>query len=377
MTYEEYRAACTDVVYLSACAVNGQVPDEKRVGQMDLARLYKAADRHLLTGITAMALESAGVRDEAFIQAKGKAIRKTAAFDVERSAVLSALEATGIWYLPLKGCVLKDLYPKLGMRQMADNDILFDGERCEEVRQIMEGLGFTTESFGRSHHDHYYKQPVCNFEMHRAMFVPAHGEKLYNYFKDYAGHFRKDADNKYGYHLSADDFYIYMIAHEYKHYSGGGTGLRSLLDTYVFCQRKGEALDWPYIAGELDKLGIADFEEQNRSLAVHLFDGETLTDEEQAMLDYILSSGTYGTVQNRVRNKLTAYGGSSAAKLRYMQERFFVPVRRSNKDYAAFAGAYPLFYRHKLLLPLLPFYRLGRGWPRVKAELRALFASTK
>ena len=56
MTYEEYRAACTDVVYLSACAVNGQVPDEKRVGQMDLARLYKAADRHLLTGITAMAL---------------------------------------------------------------------------------------------------------------------------------------------------------------------------------------------------------------------------------------------------------------------------------------------------------------------------------
>ena len=39
-----------------------------------------------------MALESAGVRDEAFTQAKGKAIRKVAAFDVERAAVLERLE---------------------------------------------------------------------------------------------------------------------------------------------------------------------------------------------------------------------------------------------------------------------------------------------
>lgn len=59
---------------------------------MDFEDLYIAADRHLLTGITAMALESAGVKNEAFTQAKGKAIRKAAAFDVERSAVLRALE---------------------------------------------------------------------------------------------------------------------------------------------------------------------------------------------------------------------------------------------------------------------------------------------
>ena len=28
-----------------------------------------------------------------------------------------------------------------------------------------------------------------------------------------------------------------MIVHEYKHYSGGGTGLRSLLDTYVYLRK--------------------------------------------------------------------------------------------------------------------------------------------
>ena len=374
MTYEEYRAACMDVVYLSACAVNGQVPDATRVGQMDLPLLYKAADRHLLTGITAMALESAGVRDEAFTQAKGKAIRKVAAFDMERTAVLDELEAAGIWYAPVKGSVMKDLYPMIGMRQMADNDILYDASRTADVKTIMERLGFVIDQYyGRSIHDHFFKPPVCNFEMHRMLFGAGHNQRLVDYYQDIKSRLLPDEGRSFGYHFSDEDFYVYMIAHEYKHYSGGGTGLRSLLDTYVFCRWKGEALDWPYIAGELDMLGIADFEEQNRSLALHLFDSEPLTEENEAMLDYILSSGTYGTVQNRVRNKVSAYGNGRVAKLRYMQGRFFVPVRRSNRDYAAFAGAYPLFYRHKLLLPLLPFYRFGKGWPRVKVELRVLF----
>ena len=61
MTQEEYRTAVLETAYLCDCAVNGQVPDTVRVKQMNLSDLYQAADRHLLTGITAMALESAGV----------------------------------------------------------------------------------------------------------------------------------------------------------------------------------------------------------------------------------------------------------------------------------------------------------------------------
>ena len=360
------------MIYLAACAVDGKKPDAARVAEMDLQALYQAADRHLLTGVTAMALESAGVRDEAFNQAKGKAIRKVAALEVERAAVLAGLEEAGIWYLPLKGTVLKDLYPALGMRQMADIDILYDAARTKEVRSIMEGLGFLAEPFGRGRHDHYYKQPVCNFELHRALFSLAHDEKLYAYYRDPRPRMVKDEDNAFGYHFSPEDFYIYMIAHEYRHYSGGGTGLRSLLDTYVYWTRLGETLDRSCLDRELDKLGLRDFEEQNRSLALHLFGGEALTGQEQEMLDYVTFSGTYGTMQNRVKNRMAAYGGGENGKLRYMWDRFFVPVRQTNKNYRAYAAAYPLFYRHKLLLPLLPFYRLGRKWAGAKAELRAL-----
>ena len=370
MTSEAYRAAILDVVYLVACAVNDTAPDPVRVGKINLENLYKAADRHLLTGITAIALESAGVKNEAFTQAKGKAIRKVAAFDVERALVLQALEEAGIWYMPLKGSVLKSLYPKIGMRQMADNDILIDASRTADVKTIMENLGFSSDSHtGRSVHDNYMKPPVCYFEMHRMLFGSMHDSRISEYYQDVKNRLILNEGSRYGYHLSDADFYVYMIAHEYKHYSGGGTGLRSVLDTYVYLKKKGDALDWTYISGELDKVGIAEFEAQNHSLALHLFGGEKLTEQDEKMLEYILSSGTYGTVQNRLENEIRKYGNGPFGKLHYVMKRLFLPMDTVR-------AVFPLFAKYPILLPFLPFYRVFRALRsrngRLQAELKAL-----
>ena len=178
MTQEEYRAAAENVIYLAACMVNGDEPDTERVAQMDMEQLYQAANRHLLTGITGYALEAAGIHDPAFTQAKSKAIRKVVLFDTERAVVLAELEKAGIWYMPLKGCVLKEFYPRIGMRQMADNDILFDADRSDDVECIMERLGYSTEHYGTGVHDSYFKPPVCNIEIHRALFGIGHEDSL-------------------------------------------------------------------------------------------------------------------------------------------------------------------------------------------------------
>ena len=365
MTYEAYRAAILDVAYLAACAVNDTVPDAARVGTMDLENLYKAADRHLLIGITAMALESAGIKRDAFTQAKGKAIRKVTVFDVERVTILEKLEDAGIWYMPLKGSVLKSLYPKTGMRQMADNDILCDASRMSDVRIIMKNLGFSADSaFGRSIHDHYFKPPVCNFEMHRALFGSGHDQRMIEYYQEVKSRLILNEGSRYGYHFREDDFYIYLLAHEYKHYSNSGTGLRSVLDTYVYLKKKGDTLDWTYLSEEVDKLGIADFEAQNRSLALHLFGGEELTVQDQEMLEYLLSSGTYGTVQNRVKNRIRKYGNGPFRKQRYVMSRLFLPMNTVR-------AAFPLFIKSPILLPFLPVYRVARGMRLRKDRLRA------
>lgn len=355
-----------DAIYLAACAVNGTVPEADRVRTMDLDAVYALAARHLIGAVIAYALESAGVRDSRSAAAIASAMRKTALFERAWNDIKSQMEARGIWYMPLKGAVLKSYYPKYGMREFADHDILFDATRAGDVRAVMEGLGFTTERFGTSNHDIYHKPPVLNFEMHSALFGPSHDEKLYEYYRNVEDRLLGEGCEK---RFSPEDFYLYFLAHEYKHYSGGGTGLRSLLDTYILLNRA--PLNMNYVAAEAERLGIAEFEQQNRALALRLLGGEALSEADGEMLDYMLSSGTYGTINHRVENRMRKHGWG---KLRYMLVRFSVPVSKKNRSYAAFAGMYPLFYKHKLLLPLLPFYRTFRAMRagRFKREAQAI-----
>ncbi|MCR5137194.1 MAG: nucleotidyltransferase family protein [Oscillospiraceae bacterium] len=350
MTQEEYRAAAEDAVYLAACMVNGEQPDGGRVGRMDLDRLYRTADCHLLTGIVGCALEAAGVRDPAFVQARSKAVRRTVLFDTERAAVLAELEKSGIWHMPLKGCVLKDCYPQIGMRQMADNDILFDGTRADEVRAVMERLGFTAEHFGMGVHDSYFKLPVCNFEMHRALFAPVPGDAVSGYYRDIRSRMLQDEGSSFRYHLSPEDFYVYMIAHEHKHYQSSGTGLRSLLDTYVYLKKMGARLDFGLIAAELEKLGLSGFERQNRELSLRLFSCEALTPGDEAMFLYMLESGTYGIRKHSVQNQVARKG-----RWGYLWSRAFLP-------FAQMKTLYPVLSVLPPLLPLCWVLRLATAF---------------
>ena len=86
---------------------------------------------------------------------------------------------------------------------------------------------------------------------------------------------------------------------------------------------------------------------------------------------YVLSSGAYGTFSHRVENEIRSKGWRKA---RYAFSRFLVPFSRKNRKYDIYAGMYPYFYRHRILLPFLPFYRLARAvrTGKLKAEIKAI-----
>ncbi|MBO4359821.1 MAG: nucleotidyltransferase family protein [Eubacteriaceae bacterium] len=358
-----------ELIYLARCGITGTIPDSSRISQMDLEAVYSLARRHMIASAAAMALEGAGVSDSRFSSAAAAAQRKAIIFERVLQDVRGELENSGIWYMLLKGAVLKDMYPRFGMREFADYDILIDASRAADAKEIMERLGFTTESFGGGVHDVYHRAPLLNFEIHSALFGPGHDSRLYEYYQNVEERLTGDGYEK---HFTPEDFYLYFLAHEYKHYSSGGTGLRSLMDTFVFLSSCEPDMD--YVSAEADKLGILEFEHQNRMLSMHLFGEGELTESDARMLDYILSSGTYGTITHRVQNKLIKNGWS---KLRYMLDRFLVPVRKSNRNYDSFSNRYPFFYRYKVFLPVLPFYRTflsirgGRFLPEARAIRRA------
>lgn len=361
MTKEEYLAAADGLIYLAGCAVKGQTPDRSRIDKLNLEHVCEAGHKHKLAAAAGMALEKAGIRDEHFVQAVARAQRKAALLDADKSLILAKMEEAGIWYMPLKGAVLKDLYPRYGMREMSDIDILFDEKRSADLRQIMVDLGFTVKGYGKKNHDVYQKKPVSNFEMHRTLFYEATTGSLYTYYISVKDRLIPDEGKKYGCHFSDEDFYLYIIAHEYKHYWGGGTGIRSLLDTYVYLKKK--TLDMDYVSREAEKIGIADFEQKNRDFALRLFDGETLTAEEEKMLNYVVFSGVYGSYETNAVNVMRKMG-----RRKYFLSRLTVPRKVMEDDF-------PILKKAPFLYPVIWVVRLLRGVflrnEKFRAQLKA------
>lgn len=279
--------------------------------------------------------------------------------------------------MPLKGIIMKDYYPKSCMREMCDNDTLFDNSRIDDVKKIMHSLNkkimhslnFEMKYDDNGHDLAFYKEPVCNFEIHTELFGEGHDQRMNDYYFNVKSRLIKDSDNLFGYHFSNEDFYVFMVAHENKHFYMGGIGLRSLVDKYVYLNIFADSLDMKYIEKELAKMQINDYEQKSRELSLRLFSGKRLTDEQKEFLDYYIFSGTYGTTENFVNNKVKKLGGNTTAKGKYALNRFFVPVSSSNPHYKVYKAVYPLFYKYKILLPLLPFYRLFHGLYRSRRRI--------
>ena len=185
-----------DLLYLLGCGVNEKMPAKAYIKTFQEAydedkmqMMYRFSKAHFVEALTGTVLKKAGVKlPTEWEQSIAKAIRKVILFDRERAEIFSYMDEQRIWHMPLKGVILKEFYPSIGMRQMSDNDILFDKDYAKQIRDYMISRGYEVEVFEQGNHDVYEKEPVYNFEMHtsdanrhRAGAVQASGlvERLY------------------------------------------------------------------------------------------------------------------------------------------------------------------------------------------------------
>lgn len=388
-----------DMIYLASFGINSKCkPDEKcleryRTNEENRKELFRMSAKHFIDALTGMTLKKAGVVLPKYWEERMvKAVRKVILFDAERKKLCAWMDRERIWYLPLKGIILKEYYPSIGMRQMSDNDILFDADAWERVEKHMLSEGYETESVGNGNHDVYQKAPVYNFEMHRSLYGKGHDERWVEYYSDIKNRLLSDqpevvcdavygasenttanqtesangGNSSCGYHMSDEDFYIYITSHAYKHYSGSGTGIRTLLDFYAYLKAKEKTLDFDYIKAECRKLGISDFEKHNRRLCWKVFSSQQIYDrasfeqslsaDEMEMLKYYLSSGVYGTfermVANRMEKQTKADGKKNLSKLSYYRHRVFPGMELYEN--------YPLLVKHRFLISAYWFYRIVR-----------------
>lgn len=374
------------LIYLMACSLQGTKPEEVLLANIDMEALLRLAKAHSVSAMVCMALEQTDAFQHAaettrlkWLDAKNKAVRKNMLLDAERHQLEKEFAEHGIWYMPLKGSILKDWYPKFGMREMADNDILFDASKRKEVKAIFQGRGYTVKGYNKSNHDEYEKPPIYNFEMHVSLF-PGTYKELTEQYENVKEHLLPVDGTAYQFAFTPEDFYVFVLAHAHKHYSYSGTGIRTLADIYIMNQKLGGTMNWEYVDSELRGLGIFSYERESRELAQKLFGiaelptEANLSEAEQQMLAYYLGASTYGTIENRTLNqmqKLQPDGGAITAhtKRKYLLSRIF-PGREWCKACA------PTVYKYPVLLPFFWVWRLAvKGVKRrdiAKQELEAI-----
>lgn len=384
------NSAC--LIHLISCALCEREAEDSVLDGVDSGSLFLLAKRHSVSAMVCMVLEKTEVfagfspaLKQQWLEAKNKAVRKSMLLDAEREVLMDEMEHAGIWHMPLKGSVLKDWYPQFGMREMADNDILFDSEKREAVKELFLKHGYTVEGYEKGNHDVYKKPPIYNFEMHVSLFSEMAYAELAQKYEGVKDRLLPDDNKKYRFHFSSEDFYVFAVAHAHKHFSNSGTGIRTLSDIYVMNQKLGSSMDRNYVERELLRLGILDFERRSRALAEKIFGSEkwiseiSLTEEEKEMLEYYMGSCTYGTIENGVANRLHSMQKGNApirgiTKFRYFIKRLF-PGRQWCKQ------TYPFIYRHPYLLPAFWIWRIVKQVPtrrkEIRRELSALKASDK
>ena len=112
-------------------------------------------------------------------------------------------------------------------------------------------------------------------------------------------------------------------------------------------------MDWNYIEKQLKAMNLWEFERSLYELAECVFEKRSDLNESQwDFVVYMITSGTYGNLETKVRNRLAE--SENASVFAYMKQRLFPSEQWIQQNYPDYAGK-------PYLMPVLLFKRLSTG----------------
>lgn len=363
------------LVKLLECALQNEKPEEKPQN-ISFNEIFQMAKRHCVENMAFYSIERLDNKPEyelykSWQMARDSNLVKSIVQKEEQKNLITNLMNGGINVVPLKGSILNSIYPQEDYRQMADIDILFDKTKDTQAKEIMEKMNYLTKNFKNSNHDNYEKKPYLGVELHRELMSDCYAYA--SYFYDIWDKVVQDSKNKRLFHMSWESFYIFMIAHHAKHYYSCGSGIRSIMDIYVFCNEFKDKLDEKFIQQELQKLDLWEFKQKVDQVICIWFQKGESNNELNQMIKYIFNSGVYGTKQNFIVNRISELDTTKQnlrfAKLSYCFERLFLP-------YKSMCHSYPQLKYLVILLPFCWIHRIVKvlvfSPKKIKMEIRVV-----
>lgn len=287
--------------------------------------------------------------------------------------IFSVLEKDGIDYVPLKGFVIKNIYPSPSMRFSADVDFLIHKSDSQKVKIIMESLGFEFE--GGDYHLEFTKKPYHHYEAHVTL-LPERSQ-FYGYFSDFIDRAVVKPGFKHYKELKNEDMYLHLLIHIYKHFVNGGCGLRLFADIWLFRMIYPNA-DYGYIERELTKLGLNDFDKALQNISLCFFEGKPYGEKEETLASFIFVSGTFGSKE--VYDTAQLISGAEGMQNYEKTRRSFI-LKSWFLDVENMSVRYPVLKKAPILLPFCwihkGFYTLFCNRSALKRELDKNKTNTK
>lgn len=288
------------------------------------AYFFNLASSHSVANVVSIGLLNNGINPDGtpFEKAELRAAYSDAQIEAMMSSIRSTFEAHHITFIPLKGLVLKQFCPESSMRTCGDVDILVKEEQVEDaVNLLVKECGCKVESY--NYHDVALVTPdEQTVELHFSVLYDI--EKLdavLSHVWDYTEPIAGKCEMK----LTDGFFLFFIFAHMFHHFVTGGCGIRFFMDLWVIKYRMG--IEYENGAKEFCiKAGIDKFATIAIQLSKVWFGGGyEHTELTQAMEEYVLSGGTFGSAENSV---VASGAVRQTDRLQYNLKRMLLPYSK-------------------------------------------------
>ncbi len=260
-----------------------------------------------------------------------RAVSRTVTIEKVMAKAFAALERAGIEFVPLKGALLRRLYPQAFMRLSCDVDVLVRPTERKKGGKALIKAGFKRTKRYDYHDSYEDAENGAECELHFDLAEKDDGIDA----EGFAGEFFDSSVRENGTREPTAEYFVaHEVLHLAKHFFHGGAGVKFLLDFAVIDRY----LD--YDGAKLDEIlaryDLKEFKDSIFSLVKKWENGE---DGNEKLSDFILGSGRYGTLKNYVLSRKVAHGDG------YAKNRLFPP-------FSQMASRYPVLSKHPYLLPV-------------------------
>ncbi|MBR0082430.1 MAG: nucleotidyltransferase family protein [Clostridia bacterium] len=317
----------------------------------DCDELIRIGMRQSIQPIIYRGLKTLDVSESVVHTADRERLKETRQYILQDDAlnkIGTALDEAGISHIPLKGSVLRDLYPAPGMRTSCDVDVLV---RQTDLKRAVAAVEAATDfkALQHNYHDVSMLNGSVYLELH---FSIRENMRNIDALLDRVWEYAKPSGDGCRYVLTPEFLLFHNVAHMAYHMVHGGLGIRPFLDLWLL--RNKTAYDENTVRKMCADCEIDTFYRKSCALADAWMAGAPTPEGLEVFEQYAQSGGVFGSAESSMASRQREHRG-----VRYLMHRILMSRELLETEY-------PVLKEKPYLLPVCQVKRWLRLLKRQK-----------